>query len=325
MTDSEDSRRREAWSAYWASGRLHSCTGSYGGNYGGAIGRFWRGTFGRLPATSRVLDLATGNGPLPLLLWEQRKGRVEVDAVDLAMLAPDWHVPSQHPGIHFHSGVSMEALPFAPSTFDCVISQFGFEYADRQRALDECLRVAKPEMLLAFVMHHAGSVLVRVGREELAHHSRLLAGDGLIEAARDAIPWIARARTGAGVGDQAAASAARVNYNRATQDLAVAAQASFAPDLLLEAREAVHGLLGLTGGDARESLARLDAYRLSLEEARLRTAEMVAHALEPEQLEQLVHAVHAARPHAVIEVGELRQSEGVLGWSFVAAPGAAVG
>ena len=42
MSLPDESARRAAWSAYWATGGLHSCVGSFGGNYGGAIGGFWR-------------------------------------------------------------------------------------------------------------------------------------------------------------------------------------------------------------------------------------------------------------------------------------------
>ena len=116
MSLPDESARRAAWSAYWATGGLHSCVGSFGGNYGGAIGGFWRNVFSRLPATPvRALDLATGNGAIPLMLWEQRGqgGLLTVDAVDLAQLAPSWHRADQHAGIRFHAGVAMEAASSA--------------------------------------------------------------------------------------------------------------------------------------------------------------------------------------------------------------------
>jgi len=313
--------RSRAWSRYWSSGRLHSCAGSYAGNYGGAIGAFWRDLAAGLPAQARVLDLATGNGPLPLLLWESRGDALRIDAVDLAALAPAWYRPDVHPRVSFHAGVRMEALPFADATFDGVVSQFGFEYADRWPALGECLRVSRPGALLALVMHHRDSVLVRVGREELAHHARLLDDDGLLQAARAAIPWIARARSDRVIDDMAAAGAARERYNRALQDLVTVARASPAPDLLLEVREAVHHLLaGVAADHAGEAIAALDAYRGELEGARLRTAEMVTHALAPEHLLELVERLRQARPGMEVRSGELAQAEGVLAWSLVAAP-----
>lgn len=318
--DANDESRRRAWSAYWSSGRLHSCAGSFQGNYAGAIGAFWRRLFGGLAPGSRVLDLATGNGPLPLLAWEARPGAVEVDAVDLADVAPAWFDPARHGGIRFHSRVRMEALPFATGTFDCVVSQFGFEYADRAAALAECLRVTRAGGGLALVMHHAGSVLARVGREELAHHARLRDGEGLLAAARGVAPWLARARGGQGV-DADAANAARERYNRAMQDVAAAIAASPAPDLLLEVRDAVHGLLARVGpGGEAAALDALDAQAASLDAARLRTAEMVACALDEADAAALAGMLRQARPGIAVQYRELRQPEGVLAWSLLAGP-----
>lgn len=322
MSGSDDDRR-QAWSAYWSSGRLHSCASGLQDNYGGAIGLFWRDVFTRRAAEGRVLDLATGNGPLPRLLWELRGDRAEVDAVDLAMLAPAWHAAAGHPGIRFHPGVRMEALPFADASFDCVASQFGFEYAQRDAAVAECLRVARPRATFAFVLHHAGSVLARVGRVELGHHARLLGDGGLVEAARGAIHWIARARAGLAVDDVQASSLARERYNAAMRDLSEAADGSPAPDLLLEARATIHRLLaGGAGQDAQSMRAALDLYAAELDGARLRTAEMVAHALDRGQLEQLAQAFRTARPGSTIECSEVTQAEGVLAWSLVVAPAA---
>lgn len=321
MHEDGDNGRREAWTRYWSSGRLHSCVGSYAGNYDGAIGAFWRTLGAGLPAGARVLDLATGNGPLPLLLWELRGDAIEVDAVDLAALSPAWHQPGTHRTVRFHQGVRMEALPFAAAGFDCVASQFGFEYSDRPRALAECLRVSRPTATLALVMHHAGSVLVRVGREELAHHARLLGDDGLLRAALEVIPWIAQARSGAPIQDVASANAARERYNQAMRALADAAGSSPVPDLLHESASAVQRLLaGVRPENARQAGEALRGYAGELEGARLRTAEMVAHALERAQVEEMAAQVRAARPDAQVRIDELRQAEGVLAWSFVATP-----
>ena len=165
MKDDDDTRR-QAWSAYWAQGALHSCTGSFDARYSGAIGDFWDTFFADLAQEERVLDLATGNGALPQRLWE-REGTTEglrIDAVDLAALAPPWYRPDVHRGITFRSGVAMEALPYPDGTFDRVTSQFGLEYARRPEALSECVRVSRPGGSLAFVLQ------VLVGGAEFAGH-----------------------------------------------------------------------------------------------------------------------------------------------------------
>lgn len=310
--------RRQAWSTYWAQGALHSCVGSFDGQYSGAIGAFWDDILAGIGAGARVLDLATGNGALPLRLWNRHGANVRVDAVDLATVAPPWYQPGEYTSITFHPGVSMEALPFADDSHDWVVSQYGFEYADREAALDESLRVLAPQGRLAFVMHHAESVLVAVGREELANIRRLLAPDGLVQAARHAIPWIARARQGvSGVAGQPDALRARTAYNDAMGRLADAIAASSVPDALVEARQWVHGLLsGTQPADAQVALRALDGYRDNLAGAAVRTGEMLDQALDAAQVDAIVARLKAARPGATVEARPLRQAEGVLGWAL---------
>jgi ubiquinone/menaquinone biosynthesis C-methylase UbiE len=320
MSGSSEGARRDAWSSYWSSGRLHSCAEGVADNYGGAIGHFWRGVAERLRPEGRMLDLATGNGPLPWLFWQQKAGGVRIDAVDMATLSPSWHQPGLHDQIHFHPGVALESLPFEDGAFDLVVSQYGIEYADRNRALAECARVAAAEAVVALVMHHAGSVLVAVGKEELAHQERLLAPDGLLASARAAMPWIARARDGQPVAGEAA-NQVKARYNQVMQDIGEAIAASPAPDLLVEARANVHALLGSVRTSSLATAYRtLDAYVAQLEAARLRTAELVACALDRPGFDAMADALRAALPRHRIECGELAQAEGVLGWSLVAAP-----
>src|SRR5262245_25972595 len=107
MSGGSENARRDAWSSYWSSARLHSCAEGAADNYGGAIGHFWRGVAERLRPGGRMLDLATGNGPLPWLFWQQKAGGVRIDAVDMATLSPSWHQPGLHDQIHFHPGVAL--------------------------------------------------------------------------------------------------------------------------------------------------------------------------------------------------------------------------
>jgi SAM-dependent methyltransferase len=194
METSGEAARRQAWSAYWREGALHSCAGSYARNYDGVVGDFWDACFNTAHASSRILDLGTGNGALPLRLWERFGGEAAmcIDAVDLASIRPAWHDPAVHAGIRFHSGVSMEALPFRDAAFDLALGQYSLEYARWPDSVQECLRVLAADGGMAFVLHHAESVLVRVAREEVRHIELLCAEGGLIAAARAVLPWLAR-------------------------------------------------------------------------------------------------------------------------------------
>jgi ubiquinone/menaquinone biosynthesis C-methylase UbiE len=325
MSSSEATARRAAWSAYWATGGLHSCVGSFPGNYSGAIGAHWQAVFAQLRPGQRVLDLATGNGALPLLLGDQFAGGdgPQVDAVDLAEVAPAWYSADQRARIRFHSGVAMEQLPFADASFDLVVSQFGFEYAQRDAALREALRVARPSGGIAFVMHHAGSVLVQVGRAEIANLALLMAPGGLLEAAAAVIPWFARARAGAALAGNPEALRCREGYNAAMRELDAHIEASPAPDLLLEARDRVHGVLAGVGADPAPSLQLLARCRAEWEAASLRTTEMIGHALDDHQVQALLARLRDARPGASIACEPLSQREGLLGWALRLEPAAA--
>lgn len=318
MSSDGEATRRQAWTAYWASGRLHSCADASDRNYEGAIGEFWRSHFSNSASGTRILDVATGNGPLPSLMHALFGDAVEIHAVDLSTVAPAWHDPVLHARIQFHSGVRIEALPFGDASFDQVVSQYGFEYADREAALAECDRVARPDARIALVMHHAESVLMKVGREELEHHAWLRTEEGLLQAASNVLPFIARVRRGdAPTSD---ALAARGNYNQAMAALAQRAAVSAAPDLLLEARDAIHGLVASVGPDPSPATCALQAYVAELDDARLRTAEMVDHALDDAALEELSRRFAVLRPDAEISSCVLRQAEGIVGWAWVAGP-----
>lgn len=309
--------RQRAWSAYWASGRKHSCAGRSTDGYGKAIGAFWRSRVADLRPGQAMLDLASGNGALPELVWAAfPDGSVRVDAVDLAQVEPWWFDRHIHRGVHFHPGVAMESLPFTDASYDRVFSQFGLEYSDLGRALPEVARVCRPGAEMAFVMHHAGSVLVRVGREEAAHHRLLRQDAGLLQSARDIIPWMAHMRLGGTAGN--AATTARERYNIAMRGVAEAMAVASAPDLLIEVRDSVHQMVAESARDSAGALQRLDRYVADLDDGLLRLTEMLSHALGHADVQALADSLQSLLPGARLEWSELLQKEGVVAWAMVA-------
>jgi len=322
--DNSGRARSEAWSNYWKSGALHSCVGSYAGNYGGAIAEFWNAVFGRLHKGDNVLDIATGNGALPKLLLDGFPAKFgRVDAVDYSTVAPVWYDPERMGKIAFHPNVAMERLPFEDRRFDAVISQYGLEYGRRQESLEECLRVAKESAIFAFILHHADGVLVRVAEQEVAHIDRLLASDGLVSAAIGIVPWLEATRKDPSVGSDAEALKCRALYNASMSQLAEAIGASDVPDLLLESRECVHKLVASAGTIEVETvLEKLRAYREALVGARLRSAEMVSSALDTQQAHAIEAYFKRARPALHTRLEPISHgAEGTIGWGFVAAVG----
>lgn len=309
----EADARRIAWSQYWAAGGLHSCPGSFAGNYAGAIADFWRTALADLAPGARVLDLATGNGALPQMLLQRYANEVSVDAVDAAQLAPAWFSSVEHSPARFHSGVMIEALPFAAASFDYVISQYGIEYAARPDAFQQALRVLRPNGHLALVMHHSHSVLAHVARNEQEHFAWLLGSEGLLSAASGLLPWLSRAKLGESLRNNPLAEEARRLFNEAQRELADRATASPVPDLLLEARYQVQQLLQ----QPQELLSR---YAEALRAAQLRSAELLQFALSPPELDDWITWLRAQRPESQITVEVLRQAEGIMGWGLRLSP-----
>ncbi|MBK8284529.1 MAG: methyltransferase domain-containing protein [Ahniella sp.] len=233
MTDLPESSntdpRATSWSRYWASGALHSCPGSFSGNYQGSMAAFWLDAFVSLAPGDRVLDLCTGNGAIPRWLLGLDGGTDRgaiIDAVDLASISPAWCrdlTPEQSARLQIRGGVSVEALPFDDATFDLVTSQYGIEYAQLDRVFTEIARVSKPGARLQMLMHHSGSRPVRMGVAEAGALMRQLSADGLFAAVPALLDFLALANDPAQRAQLAGneqAEQARAAFNQAQRALA---------------------------------------------------------------------------------------------------------
>ncbi len=321
MEKDSDTLRQHAWSSYWQSGALHSCAGSFAGNYEGAIARYWQGQLDALTNDSRVLDLATGNGALPLMIAERFGAQVRVDAVDLADIAPRWHDASTYPQIHFHPGTRMEQLPFPAASFDRVYSQYGLEYASRPGAWREALRVLVPGGKLCCVTHHAGSLLVDVARQEVAELDWLMQESGLRQAAMAVLPWLSAARQGHELRGNMAAETARDEYNLALQRIQQRIAVGRLPDPLMDVRSTVHALLAGRDGVDEAGISRaVEDYWNAVRNARLRANELITHAMTDTGIHSLWKELADVRGTRSLCVEELSQREGVMGWAIEIGP-----
>jgi len=321
--------RRSAWSRYWKQGALHSLPGSFSGNYAGRIERFWIDNFATIGGGRRMLDIATGNGPIPQLACTYCAGRdagmPRIDAIDLAQVAPAW-VSSQpvscRDALHFHSGVSAEALPFDDASFGLVTSQYGIEHCDDARTAPEVARVLAPGGRIALLLHHADSRLVQVAREELRLADWLLRPAGFLDGLEAIAPWIRQATTAEGreaLHGNADAHHARDAFNRGMQSLAAEAAASPFPDLLEEARNfAAQALASLKDRPTNEVLALVRGYRDNLADARLRYAELCECAMDADRLEAFTARLRA---HGLSDASHapIHHDNGLLmGWTLTA-------
>lgn len=321
MQDSRTIARQAAWSRHWASGATHSCTGSYGATYGGAVAAFWRSVCDRTPAPALALDIATGSGAIPRLWLGFRSGDTW-DAVDLSPDAPGW-MREAGPGLRFHGGVMAEDLPFGDARFDLVTSQYGLEYGDLGRAVPELLRVRRAGSRIALVLHHVGSRPAALAAIELAHMDWLEGSDGLLPACEDMLGPLAQARTPDGrarLAGDASAEAARERFN-AAQD-ALTARGRAAPDgadVLGEMQDAVAAVMGsvMRQGEA-SGRAMLQAVRQGLADNRLRLQELRDCALDASAAQALCDRLDAAGLRT--SLAPLHEGTHLMGWTLLAVP-----
>ncbi|MEO3679517.1 class I SAM-dependent methyltransferase [Rheinheimera sp. FR7-31] len=182
------------WNSYWKNTKtLNSfAEGEQRLGYTGPIADFWQTIFWGETAGAQVLDLATGNGALAVLALQTNDG-FSVSASDAADISPltlfsesDEVYPllSQ---IKFFANMPSEKLEFNSGSFDLVVSQFGFEYAEPELALRQIYRVLKSGGRFAALVHHDSSFITRDCRHGIDMLQQFLKSDGVIRHAAEYI------------------------------------------------------------------------------------------------------------------------------------------
>jgi len=326
-TDPASSESRTAWTRYWQAGALHSCATSFSGNYEGPIADFWRRVFAGLVAGDRVLDVASGNGPLAKLLIETRaEPSITCDCVDLAPVAPEWLnalPPVQRDRVRFFGHTRAEALPFDRGRHALAISQFGLEYSTLSESMPELLRVLARPARVAAVVHHADSRPVRLAAEELRHIEWVLQADGLVASARAMLRPMAQAGTEAGrraLASDTAALQMRERFNAQQRLLSDRAATSLCPDLLFELRAAIASALEIarSRGEAAGHDA-LQGIEQAVRDDRARLDDMQRAAMDETGLRSALRLLGEQARH---EVAPIEHAGHLMGWSvLVALPG----
>lgn len=317
--------RAKSWDTYWSSGALHSCVGSFGGNYAGEVRGFWRDLAAGLPVGARLLDVATGNGALPALFIEDvpEARQLRIDAVDLADVQPGWLDAAPAPvreRTRFHRRVRAESLPFDDGAFDVAVSQFGLEYTDTARSVPELRRVLRPGGTIALVLHSTQSLIVRQAREELRHLAWLLDDARVLETGARLCEALALAATPEGIRQlerDPAAAALRSSWNALMVQADARAAASPCPDVVVDTQQSVTQALmaSRASGSHRVGQQQLEHLAMQLRESRLRLRELVECAMDRAGVEALLAPVGAGIERLV----ELRfENREVMGWGLVA-------
>lgn len=154
------------WSEYWKLGHVTSFGTDFKENYTGQLKDIWSNVFSQFSMGFKVLDVATGNGALPLLIQDYFSklsvdGEVKgVDYADINLVPLANSHTNKNVVIELLGNTPVELLPFSDSEFDTVISQFGIEYSDMCTSMPEVLRVLKDNGKFHAVIHHENSVIV---------------------------------------------------------------------------------------------------------------------------------------------------------------------
>jgi hypothetical protein len=315
--------RAKVWGRYWSLLAERSApSGSFAGGYEGtAIGHWWRSQMQTLQQGTRWLDLATGNGALPRI-WsrEVSSDDARCDAVDVAQIAaPPWAeamAAAQSRRLRWHGGVSAEFLPFDDGSFDVVMSQYGFEYAERAAALAEMARVLSTSGALRLVMHHAAGRPALLARAEIEHIDDLVSDGGLWTLTCRLIEPFARSATPEGRATLAADASMellREAFNASQDRIRHVAHDSVCPDVLHETSDAVARVLQTAiGAGVPPASSLAQRWSQHLHDSRLRLSELLSHALDEPAASDLARCLQDEYDGVALDV--IRDQSHLMGW-----------
>ena len=166
-----------SWTRYWQSGFQDTC---FFADQTFAVDQFWHDLFATLEPSSRIVDLATGNGSVALKaarFAREQNQDFDVSGVDYASIRPakvsdvDAELLAS---VRFIGDTDIASLPFATSGTSCVTSQYGFEYAQMDLALAEATRILVPGGYAQFLMHAEGGAVYKASGARLRRAQYLL-------------------------------------------------------------------------------------------------------------------------------------------------------
>lgn len=182
------------WNRYWHDNCLAAClVDNTTGNYRAIVRTAWEQFFTRCEDRSKLLDIGTGNGAVPLIALETSLGEgktLEIHGIDRANIDPARYVPAAKSSlkrIQFHAETLAESLPFPDAYFDLLTGQYALEYTDAKKSVPELCRVAKSHAQMRFVLHARGAAPVASAEAGLSDITYALDSVRLVNKARDMI------------------------------------------------------------------------------------------------------------------------------------------
>ena len=311
-----------AWDRYWAYGNLHSFSQVAAGNYDGVVGAFWRDFFHARADGDRILDIATGNGAIPLLAREvaAADGRhFDIVATDLAAIDPATQVSdpawrAELAAIRFCPRTPAEDLPFDAATFDCVSSQFGLEYSDLDRSLPEIGRVLRAGGSVGLVMHHTQSAAVVAARRDAAQLAHVVDEVKIFALARKLLRALADLPPARRGKPPAAVARKRAALDRAVRQIEQEARNQTSDRMLLGPLNYIREVLTIAERKGPQAaLGWLDEARARLRAMHDRLAAMQAAALTEEAMTTFAERFPSAGLEPP-EIATLSEPNDLVGW-----------
>jgi SAM-dependent methyltransferase len=321
----------DQWSLYWRSDSVTTFARQFNSNYDGEFAAFWERQFARLPSRACVVDLATGNGAIALLARgysDRRDKEFDVLGIDYADIDPKATLAGRADlkpileRIDFRGGLRLEATGLEDGSVDLLTSQYGFEYADREPAIAEALRVLKPGGRIALILHHCESAVITLARDGLAQVQLCLQQEKIDERVVALLEVVGNARTAQerqALKGNPKAERLREQLNEALGRIVDRARHYRDPEGFIGVM--LPNLMKVFGAYKDASLAQKLSYvagvRAAFDAFRERMADLANASLAPVDFEALLTAFTTAGC-VVEERGVLHYSGDLMGWTLEA-------
>lgn len=171
------------WSLYWAQDRLNSCVAAEGVVDQKRLTELWTDLALSLDGATKVLDLATGNGAVPVALLNAND-ELDVTAVDKADIDPVRYLGQESEllkAVTFISNTDIRDLSSDDFRFGVITSQYGIEYADLGSVAGLLSDLLYDGGRLKFLMHHEKSSILNSSLVKLDELNSLLCDDGVFD------------------------------------------------------------------------------------------------------------------------------------------------
>lgn len=179
---------QQSWSDYWKDGVKTSFGRDLQANYVGILADNWRPFWQQAQNGSRVLDVACGNGALSELCFQALLARdlaVTVQGIDYAAIVEAEVITANTNGLpqvcRLQGNTDFLHLDPATTSFDLLISQFGFEYIERHAAIQQLATLLKPQGQFRFVCHFYDSAFIRENQLQLQMNQFVDDENGLVK------------------------------------------------------------------------------------------------------------------------------------------------